>query len=121
MSLDIDHLRNRASNLNDDELLEIAFAKSHEYQPDAVHVAKEELSKRGYDIRQEENEAAATSLARAEPRYKGVGGWLLLLCLGLTVFAPLLTIGSLAMGFSKSSKYFDQFPGLLVITVTNTV
>ncbi len=121
MPIDIDQLRNRLSNLNDDELRKIAFANSHEYYPDTVQVAREELIKRGYDIRQEENEAADTSLAPAEPRYKGVGGWLLLLCLGLTVFTPLLTIGSLAMGFSESSKYFDQFPGLLVITVTDTV
>jgi Protein of unknown function (DUF2569) len=121
MPIDIDQLRNRLSNLNDDELRKIAFANSHQYYPDTVQVAKEELIKRGYDIRQEENEAADTSLAPAEPRYKGVGGWLLLLCLGLTVFTPLLTIPLLAMGFSESSKYFNQFPGLLVITVTDTV
>jgi hypothetical protein len=121
MPIDIDQLRNRLSNLNDDELRKIAFANSHEYYPDTVQVAREELIKRGYDIRQEENEAADTSLAPAEPRYKGVGGWLLLLCLGLTVFTPLLTIRLLAMGFSESSKYFNQFPGLLVITVTDTV
>ena len=59
--------------------------------------------------------------APAEPLYKGVGGWLLLLCLGLTVFSPLITLGSLAVGYSQSSKYFDQFPGLLVIVVVDTV
>jgi hypothetical protein len=57
----------------------------------------------------------------AEPRYKGVGGWLLLFCLGLTVFSPLLTIGSLAASYSDSSQYFDQFPGLLVVTVIDTL
>ena len=121
MPIDIDQLRNRLSNLNDDEVRKIAFANSHQYYPDTVQVAREELIKRGYDIRQEENEAADTSLAPAEPRYKGVGGWLLLLCLGLTVFTPLLTIPLLAMGFIESSKYFNQFPGLLIITVTDTV
>jgi hypothetical protein len=45
----------------------------------------------------------------------------LLLCLGLTVFGPLGTLGSLAAGYSQSSKYFDQFPDLLVITVIDTL
>jgi hypothetical protein len=120
MPLDIDYLRNRASNLNDDELLEIAFANSHEYQPDAVHVAREELSKRGHVISQDGNEIGDTRPAPAEPRYKGVGGWLLLLCIGLTVFTPLNNIGSFAVGYSESAKYFDQFPGLLVITLIKT-
>ena len=55
-----------------------------------------------------------------EPQYKGVGGWLLLLCLGLIVFGPLITLGSLAAGYRESSEYFDQFPGLLVIIVIDT-
>ena len=52
---------------------------------------------------------------------RGVGGWLLLLCLSLTVFSPLLTLGSLAVGFAESSKYFAQFHGLLVINVVDTL
>jgi hypothetical protein len=55
-----------------------------------------------------------------EPRYKGVGGWLLLFCLVLTVFGPAITLYSLFSGFSESSDYFDQFPGLRVITVIDT-
>jgi len=68
--------------------------------------------------------------APAEPQYKGVGGWLLLFCLQLTVFIPLFTLGSLFYplvllgllavrfaGLAGSSEYFAQFPGLLVITV----
>ena len=121
MPIDIDHLRNRASNLNDDELFKIAFDNSHEYQPDAVQVAREELIKRGHVIRQGENEIVVTRPAPAEPQYKGVGGWLLLLCLGLTVFTPLLTMGSLAMGVRESLSYFDQFPGILVMTVIDTI
>ncbi|MCI0387374.1 MAG: hypothetical protein MOB07_01210 [Acidobacteria bacterium] len=50
MSLDINHLKNRASNLGDDELLKIAFTNSHEYHQAAVDAAKAELSKRGYTI-----------------------------------------------------------------------
>ena len=121
MQLDIDYLRNRASNLNDDELFKIAFDDSHEYQLDAVQVAREELIKRGHVIRQVGNEIVNTRPALAEPEYKGVRGWLLLFCLGLTVFTPLLTIRSLAMACIKSLEYFDQFPGLLVITVIDTI
>jgi len=47
--------------------------------------------------------------APAEPRYKGVGGWLLLFCLLLTVIGPLVLLVSLAAGYSESSKNFEQF------------
>ena len=46
---------------------------------------------------------------------------MLLFCLVLTVFSPLITVGSLAFGFAGSSEYFAQFPGLLVITVVDTI
>jgi Protein of unknown function (DUF2569) len=74
--------------------------------------------------------------APAEPRYRGilskfhyrpseiptrVGGWLLLFCLTLTVFSPLITLSSLAAGYGQVSKYFDEFPGLRVITVIDTL
>src|SRR5215813_11470740 len=48
MPLDIGHLRNRSSKLGEDDLLKIAFTNAHEYHPDAVNVAKEELRRRGY-------------------------------------------------------------------------
>jgi hypothetical protein len=75
------------------------------------------------DIPDAANQQPATpplTAAPAESRYKGVGGWLLLFCLVLTVFSPLITLGSLAAGYGESSKYFHQFPGLLVITVIDT-
>lgn len=52
---------------------------------------------------------------------KGVGGWLLLFCLGLIVFTPVITVGSLAASYGESSQYFDRFPGLLMITVVDTL
>ena len=49
-----------------------------------------------------------------QPRYKGVGGWLLLFCIVLTVLTPLSTMKSL---FDKNSgltpedlQYFDRYP-----------
>jgi hypothetical protein len=53
-----------------------------------------------------------------QPRYKGVGGWLLLFCLGLTIFAPLITLANLASAFNDASKVASRFPGLMtVITI----
>lgn len=58
--------------------------------------------------------------APVAPRYKGVGGWLLLFCLALTVFSPLITLGSLVASYKEYSQYFGRFPGLGVITVIDT-
>jgi hypothetical protein len=41
-------------------------------------------------------------------------------CIALTILSPLLTFGSLASLYSKTSPYFDRFPGLLVIAVIDT-
>ena len=57
----------------------------------------------------------------AGPRYRGVGGWLLLLCLGLTVFNPIITFVRLAESYRSPPQSFEQFPGLLVIMVIDTV
>ena len=54
-------------------------------------------------------------------QYKGIGGWLLLLCVGLTVFTPIRTLGSLAGSYIESAQYFEQFPGLLIVTVVDTI
>ena len=56
-----------------------------------------------------------------QPRLKGVRGWLLFFCLGLTVLNPLITLGLLAASYSESSKYFNRFPSLLAITVIETL
>jgi hypothetical protein len=61
-----------------------------------------------------------TTAPAASP-YKGVGGWLLLFCLALTVLSPLVTLVSLVGGYSESSKYFNQFPGLLRINVIDAI
>ena len=50
LDLDIDRLKNRTAQLDDDELLKIAFTNSDEYQPAAVEIAKEELHRRGYAV-----------------------------------------------------------------------
>lgn len=53
--------------------------------------------------------------------YKGVRGWLLWLCLGLTVFSPIVNVIMLARSWGESSQYFDRFPGFVVVNVIDTV
>jgi len=56
-----------------------------------------------------------------KPQYKGVGGWLLFLCLALTVFGPLSTLGVVTISFNQVSSFFDLYPGLMVITAIDAV
>lgn len=44
--------------------------------------------------------------------YKSVGGWLLLLCIGLTIGSPLRTFYNLITSYNEISQLFDLFPGL---------
>src|SRR5262245_8612123 len=108
LDLDIDRLKNRTAQLGDDELLKIAFTNAHEYQPIAIEIAREELSKRGIAVEVVVTDPAGTRLPPTEPKYKykGVAGWLYLFCLSLTVFNPLITFGSLAADYSNLSQYF---------------
>lgn len=43
--------------------------------------------------------------------YKSVGGWLLLLCLGLTIFSPLWTFYNLVTTYEQTHQLFNQYPG----------
>ncbi len=45
----------------------------------------------------------------------------MLLCLSLTLFSPLITLRSLAAEYSEFAVFFDEFPGLLVIIVIDTL
>jgi hypothetical protein len=63
---------------------------------------------------------AIHSTQTAEPKYKGVGGWLLFFCLSLTVFSPLITIVAIIASYSEASQLLDLFPGVMVITVIDT-
>jgi len=117
LDIDIDSLKSRVTKLDDDELIKIAFTNANEYQPVAIEVAREELSRRGIEVEVVATDPAGTRLLPTEPEYKGARGWLLLFCFSLTVFSPLPTLVSFGAGYSESSKYFDQFPGLRVITV----
>jgi len=47
-------------------------------------------------------------------------GWLLLLCVGLTILGPLYAVASLTGSFRELTPLFDQFPGLMVLLVVDT-
>lgn len=90
--LDIDRLKSSTAQLNDDELLKIAFTNCPEYQPIAVQIAREELSRRGIAVDIDVTCPAGAGPLPTEPEYKGVNGWLLFLCIVLTVLTPLFNL-----------------------------
>jgi len=47
-----------------------------------------------------------------EPKYKGVGGWLLLFCVILTIVSPLLNMILLIKSTDEMKTVCDKFPGL---------
>ena len=49
-----------------------------------------------------------------------VGGWLLLLCVGLTVVSPILVTIGIVRGYLGDSPHFEQFPRLRVVLLVDT-
>ena len=50
---------------------------------------------------------------------KGVGGWLLMLCLMMVVFGPCISVWLLADSFARFSPYFAQSTGLLFAIIAS--
>jgi hypothetical protein len=55
------------------------------------------------------------------PALRGVGGWLLLLVVGMTILNPLATLHNLLQGYDKIATYADRFPGLLSVAKADIV
>jgi len=53
--------------------------------------------------------------------YKGVKGWLLILCIILTIISPLFSIISLISSYNLASTYFYMYPGLRIVTIIDTI
>ena len=53
----------------------------------------------------------------SNPKYKGVAGWLMLLCVGLTILGPLRSLVALVQSYNESSPHFDHFPGLKTLAI----
>lgn len=64
---------------------------------------------------------ATAPLPAAPPRYQGVGGWLLLLCLSLAVFTPLVRITVAARSISAAAHLGSQYPDLLTISIVDAI
>ena len=47
--------------------------------------------------------------------YYGVGGWLLLFCISLTIISPLINISSIMSNLSEVGKLGEMFPSLVTI------
>jgi hypothetical protein len=48
---------------------------------------------------------------------KGVGGWLLFFCVGLTVLSPLLTLGQMVVTWEQSTAAFPSFPSIKSVLI----
>jgi hypothetical protein len=45
-------------------------------------------------------------------KYKGVGGWLILLCIALSIGFPLKTLITIIIFYNGTSQYFNELPAL---------
>lgn len=48
-------------------------------------------------------------------KFKGIGGWLLLLIFGLVFGSPFATVINLLMGYYKIKRYADDYPDILLV------
>jgi Protein of unknown function (DUF2569) len=71
----------------------------------------------GYDFQSGQVEKSSLTIDQQRVGPVGVGGWLLVFCLTLTVFSPLMTIVNLHSAYQEFNPLFRQFPGLLIVTV----
>lgn len=57
--------------------------------------------------------------ARYSP-YRGVGGWLLLFVVGLTILGPLLNLSTVSNNLSEAGKIAEMFPSLATVLYLET-
>ena len=65
--------------------------------------------------------APAQFQSASQRQYKGIRGWLLLLCVNLTIFNPIVTVVNIASNYSANAGHFDQFPNLRILTALDVV
>ncbi len=59
-----------------------------------------------------DTEPSAPRLEESPQQFDRVGGWLLLLCVSLTILGPLATVYNLVAGYSQLQTLFESTPGL---------
>ncbi|MCX7772641.1 MAG: GYF domain-containing protein [Clostridia bacterium] len=52
---------------------------------------------------------------------KGVGGWLLFFCVGLTILGPLLSLGQITMDWVKAKPLFFYFPNAKIAIMFESI
>jgi hypothetical protein len=57
----------------------------------------------------------------AQDEYRGVKGWLLYLCIGLTILSPLFTVAGLGRAFSAANRAADRLPGFMTAMAIDSV
>jgi Protein of unknown function (DUF2569) len=112
-------LKDSLTKLSDEQLLVMVTSNSVYYSKEALDYASEELARREVPLPSQNGAKVLTS--QVQLKYKGVGGWLLLLCLNLTIFSPLLTLSNLVGNIKTANLYSTQFPSLFNFVVINTI
>ena len=65
--------------------------------------------------------ASQPGSAEFSPEYIGVDGWLLLLCVSLTILGPLGTLVGLGRSYGEAAQYFDEFPRWAIVFAIDSV
>ena len=97
---------------------EIIDAAKHllDYTESTQSKIQDEISKRGL---RDSIEKKPETIVYPGPR--GVGGWLLVFCVILTILIPLFKLPSLFSTYRDASRLFESFPRLYFIVLLNTV
>jgi len=121
-------LRNTMSRHSDEELLMIVGVNRANFRKEAIDYAVEELTRRGIpfssageifphsplepnnqlESRLNDLESELKDDSWADPELKGVGGWLLFLCISLTILNPLLEAAT-SLAYLSSINYTESY------------
>ncbi len=115
MNPELAQLRETISKRSDEDLLRMVNTDSAQYRQEALDYARDELAKRGVSLGSSIDTTEAPE-GEPPPKYVGVGGWLLLLCVGLTILSPLATLGNIGNSLDTVKRFSAQFPGLATVT-----
>jgi len=111
-------LRYNMSKKTDEELLMIVSVNSSDYRREALNIAGEELTRRGIPF---------TSASEIESGFKlrselqGVGGWLLFLCIRLTIFAPISFALSVMVALSNEAVMRQYSAAFTMMPIAMTI
>lgn len=120
MNIDTETLRQHYQTVSDEELLSLSRSQE-ELTESAIIVLQDMIAARGLTSEHDDDQDSQDAFhddqySQTCPSYKGIGGWLLFLCLSLTFLGPLLSVRNIVMGYQDLSPYFSQIPRLSLFT-----